>query len=158
MLDVLTPAGQRTVVQEKAAVEMFRRHNPAIDFLSTPKHLPADVDGVLAIGGELKAVVEVKCRRIPIQKLKDEYGWKWLVTYDKIERARRCAVSHRVPLVGWLWLHPENILLTQRICEPDGTFTVPIEVITSETQATVNGGRAIRSNALIPMQNARVWK
>ncbi len=158
MLDVLTPAGQATVAQEREAVEIFRRHNPEFDFVGTPKHLPADVDGLIACRGEVRAVVEVKCRQMTFQNLKEEFAWKWLITFDKLDRARKCAVSHRVPLTGWLLLLPERTLLTQRICEPDGMFSVPIEVVTSVTQRTVNGGTATRSNALIPMQTARVWR
>jgi len=158
LLDVMSPRGLMTLAQEREAVAIWKRHHPAIEFSGTPKSMPADVDGVLHRGGELLAVVETKCRDMTVGQLMGGFEAKWLVTFEKIVRARKLAVGLGLPLSGWLYLPPDKALLTLRICEPDGTFVVPFDVQTTTTQRTVNGGSATRSNAFISMTNARVLR
>jgi hypothetical protein len=158
MLDILSRRGRLSAEQEQRAVGVFRKHHPDYIYAGTPKDKPADIDAVLVNGSDLVAVVETKCRKLTLQQLLEKYQGLWLVSFDKIERARRGAMSHQVPLVGWLWLDDDQLLLTQRLCEADGTFAVTIAIKTTMTQRTINGGTAVRSNAFIPMDKAKVLR
>ena len=158
-LDVLSPKGQQSVRDEQAAVALFVGRFPQYAYAETPKHLPADVDALLMTGGALRQVVETKCRYdCDLQKFMGAYGGQWLVTYDKVVRAMAVAKGLRIGLMGFLYLAPSKTLLVQRITDDEGKFLVSLKVETTQTQATTNGGLAVRSNAFIDMRKATVIK
>ena len=158
-LDVLTPKGQQSVRDEQAAAALFMGRFAGYSYCETPKRLPADVDAILMHGGALRQVVETKCRYdCDLAKFMGAYKGQWLVTYDKVVRAMAVAKSLRIGLMGFLYLAPSKTLLVQRITDDEGKFLVSLKVETTQTQATTNGGVAIRSNAYIDMRNATVIK
>ena len=158
-LDVLTPKGQQSVRDEQAAVALFTARFPQYSYLETPKQMAADVDALLVTGGHLRQVVETKCRYdCDLDKFMGAYRGQWLVTYDKVVRAMAVARALRIGLMGWLYLAPSKTLLVQPLVDAEGLFVVPMKIITSNTQATTNGGRAVRSNAYIDMTQAIVIK
>lgn len=158
-LDVLTPKGQQSVRDEQAAAALFIGRFPAYNYLETPKQLAADVDALLVMGGSLRQVVETKCRYdCDLTKFMGAYRGQWLVTYDKVVRAMAVAKSLRIGLMGFLYLAPSKTLLVQRITDDEGKFLVSFKVETTQTQATTNGGLAIRSNAYIDMTKATIIK
>lgn len=153
-LDVLTPRGQKTVAQEQRAAAIFQSRHPDFVYVSTPKDGPASVDAVLLKGTNLAGVVETKCRVMTRQQLTG-YGDEWLVTWSKIDRARSIAAGLGVPLFGFLYLVPDDLLLVVRVSDKTGVLLVPVRVAATETRATVNGGSAVRNNAYIPMITAQ---
>lgn len=152
-LDVLTPRGQETVAQEQRAAAIFQSRLTEFVYVSTPKDGPASVDAVLLKGTNLAGVVETKCRVMTRQQLTG-YGDEWLVTWDKIDRARAIAAGLGVPLFGFLYLVPDDMLLVVRISDKTGALLVPVRVAATETRATVNGGSAVRNNAYISITTA----
>lgn len=92
-----------------------------------------------------------------MQQLRDDFKHEWLVTYAKIERARDIAKAFCVPLIGLLYLVDEPAFLCIRLANATGEFACPIRVERTETQATVNGGKALRDNAYIDVSQGTLF-
>jgi hypothetical protein len=161
-MDILTPKGEETRKQEVRAIDILLRNMKGYHYVDTPKEKPAIIDGFITKGGFIAYACEVKCRTMTKQTLETDYQNRWLVTLDKIIAAREVAGALCVPLVGLLYLVPDDLLLVQRICEePDnqlGLFATSMILETTVTQRTVNGGTAKRTNAYIDMTNAKVFQ
>jgi hypothetical protein len=154
MLDINTPRGQVTLLDEIAAVKIFESNHPGRRYFNTPKDDRSDVDGLIfrIDTSVLTSVVETKCRYdMTLEKFAEVYGRKWLVTFDKILRGIKVAEALRVPFGGFLYIVPSRALLTQCIWKPDTGFDVDLEVRKTTTQATVNGGMATRDNAFLDL-------
>jgi len=147
-LDVNTPKGQKTIVQEQRAVELFCEHFPSTKYVNTPKKGSATVDSLLIKEGNLVGVVETKCRQMTRSQL-EQYGDEWLVTWDKIDGARKIATSLGVSLWGFLYLVPDDLLIIVEISNAQGEFLREMRVEATQTQKTVNGGLIVRNNAYI---------
>ena len=154
-MDILTPKGQETREQEKEALTLFRETFRDFDFIETPKHLPADIDGLIFRDGTLIAGVEVKCRNMTAKHLRDEYSNRWLVTADKIDRSVAVCKSLGIDFRGFLYLVPDKILLIIPIWSYGKGYVADIEYENTKTQATVNGGMAFRLNAYIDVNGAK---
>jgi hypothetical protein len=149
-LDVLTPRGQVSVQYERRAYEIFHKRFPQYEIRLTPKAQPSDSDGIIFDRvGEMRAIIETKCRDMTRAKFETVFSSRWLITNDKLERCRKIAQSMRVPFVGLLYLIPDDDILVQPIYRADGTAATEIEKRWSETQATINGGIARRLNAYV---------
>jgi hypothetical protein len=158
-LDVLTPKGQQSVRDEQIAAGIFLSQNPRYAYCQTPKQRGADVDAILLRNGVMDQVIETKCRYdCDMDKFMGQYRGQWLVTYDKIVRAMATAKSLQIGLTGFVYIVRSQILLVQRIVDAEGKFMVPFSVQTTQTQATTNGGLAVRANAYIDMRDATVIK
>lgn len=155
-MDILTPKGQLTLVQERNAVRIFTENFHPYQFTETPKDKPADIDGIISIYGKMIAGVEVKCRNMKMDTLTNEFGKKWLITADKVDRCVNTCKSLGIDFRGFLYLVPEKILIIVPIWSYDNGFVSPIEREHTKTQTTVNGGTIIRENAYIHLQNVKV--
>lgn len=154
-LDIDTPKGQRTLQQENRAVEIFHQNFPEYTYVATPKDKPASVDAVIQHGNNIVAVVETKCRNTKLATFQNEFGNEWLVTADKIERCRQIALDFNVRLCGFLYLVPDDVLLTITIYNEHGLLVPAMRLVATETQATCNGGKVVRNNAFISMASAK---
>jgi hypothetical protein len=157
-MDILTPKGQKTRQQEDRAIEIWLSHYPDCPYIHTPKDKPATVDAVLCNKGSIKAVVETKCRDFSYETFKRKFQGNLLISYEKIIKAADIASSMCVPLVVFLYMVEDDSLLYQKIWEPGVGWTCTILIRPTWTQATVNGGKALRSNAFIHMDEARLLK
>lgn len=154
-MDILTPKGIKTLEQECRAYELLTTAYPTLSCMITPKDQPAAVDAVLCQNGVIHAIAETKCRtRMTLETLKVTFNYSWLVTFDKIVKARQVAIANCVPLVGLLYMVDTDELLVQKICDNNGDFLVPMWMEITETQRTVNGGRIRRYNAFIKMNGS----
>lgn len=135
---------------------MFLRHFPAIEFIETPKNLPACMDGFIVNRGTILHGVEVKCRNMTALELRKSFGNRWLVTADKIDRCVSVCSELGVGLRGFLYLVPEKILMIVPIWDYRTGYVSDIEYEATETQKTVNGGLAVRQNAFIDVSKAKV--
>lgn len=155
-MDVLTPRGQEAVARERDAAAIFEaemlRRGRSVRYVPTRKDRPATVDAVIVENDEVVAVVETKCRSdFDLATFRGEYGSRWLVTFDKIERCRIVAAGLSVPLLGFLYVVRDGVLLWVQIADARGEFVVPFDVRVTPTTATCNGGEARRANAFIGM-------
>ena len=153
-LDILTPRGQITLMQERRAIAILAHHYGDYHFIPTPKGLPATIDGIVVHSNALFAIAEVKCRTMTLDTFKRQFNSQWLVTYDKIEGGRRLADGMQVQLWGLLYLVSDDVLLCKTLYRPDRGWLTAFGVRKTETRATVNGGIANRDNAYIDMTSA----
>ncbi len=157
-LDILTPAGQESLLQERQAIDALIRARPRLRWVETDKATPARFDGFLHLrrgqSDVLAAIVEVKCRNLSLDTLRDQYENRWLITANKIADGITTAKMLGAPFIGLLHLVPDGLLLVQKITHTDGTPAVDIRYETTTTQATINGGEAIRLNAFVDMSQA----
>lgn len=127
-------------------------------YIQTPKDSPALVDAII-VSNKIEGVVETKCRYgLTLSQFNESYNSEWLVTWSKVQEGMKIAAGLRVPFVGFLYLVDSGHVLMQRITQPDGRLVVDIRLSTTETQASINGGKAMRTNAFIDMKLANVYK
>jgi len=153
-LDINTPRGQLTLADEQAAVAIFESHYPQFQYVHTPKKKPSDIDGLIVNVSDatLVCVAETKCRYdMTLEKFGDAYGSKWLLTFEKFVKGYKLADSCRVPFYGFLYLVPSRCLLIKKLWSPQTGLDVEFDVRKTQTQATINGGDALRDNAYIDM-------
>ena len=156
-LDVLSTKGQQSISDEVAAVSLFTAKFSQYSYVETPKDKPADVDAFLLMDNRFRQVVETKCRYdCDMSKFMNQYKGEWLVTWEKIEKAKNLAKQLCIGLTGFLYLVPSKTLLVQKITDETGRLLVPMRLETTTTQATINGGQAKRTNAFIDMKKAMV--
>lgn len=157
-LDVNSPRGQQTVADEQEVRRLMFRLG--YRYVETAKDGPALVDAILTDRNarNLVAVAETKCRYdVTHDEFVRAYRNEWLVTWEKIAEGMRIARAMRLMFLGVLYLVKSRTVLTVRIAEASGLLVAPIRLQATETQATCNGGRALRTNAYIDMRGARVF-
>jgi hypothetical protein len=159
MMDILSPKGQLSVEDEQRAVKIFVSNFAGFIYAETPKNKPADIDAFIINNGIIVACVETKCRYdCDLHKFQTQYENKWLVTFDKLEKARSIAKSLCIKSVGFLYLKQSDVLLVQSISDQNGNYIPDINIATTATQATINGGKAIRTNAFINMNQSKILR
>ena len=159
-LDINTPKGRATLVEEGRAVELFGWRFPNLRFVHTNKERAAKIDGLL-VQRYVRYLVLISCRRdCTVETFRTTWNWEWLLTEAKLKDGARLSVDHMASLVGWLYVVDEDVLLVQRLYDPAwgevGERFVKHEVRVTETRRSVNGGRAVRPNAFIKMDRAVV--
>ena len=158
-MDILTEKGQVSLSDEQHAARWVEKKF-SLRYIQTPKDSPAVIDAIITnkTSSEILAVVETKCRYdvVSLDQFQTNYKNEWLVTWSKVHNAINIATSMGVPCVGFLYLVKPKVLLMQRISEPDGKLVTEVRLSTTSTQATTNGGRALRTNAFIDMSEAAI--
>lgn len=125
-MDILTPKGQETLAQERAAISLFLQSFPGFEFIETPKDTPADIDGIITKNGVMISGVEVKCRNMTADDLVNKYKNQWLITADKLDRGVNVCERLGIDFRGFLYLVPHNMLLIVPIFSyKDGWVTEP---------------------------------
>lgn len=155
MLDVNTLKGQESLKHELRAVELWNYHYQDFTYVHTPKDGPALVDAVIVdLDANVVAVVEQKSRNMSLEQLQ-KWDNEWLITFDKIEAGRYVANSLGVPYIGFLYLIPDDLLITKKISDKHGQWTCDFRTDITETQETINGGKIDRLNAYIKLDGAQ---
>lgn len=144
---------------------MFTENFPGFNFVETPKNKPSDIDGfiyreddpIIEYGsGCLISGVEVKCRNMTAAELREKYENRWLITADKVDRGISLCRGLGIDFRGFLYLVPEKLLYIVPLWHYDGTPAADIILDRTLTQATVNGGMAMRLNAYVDVGKAVV--
>lgn len=155
MLHVNSPKGQESLEHELRAVQLWNSHYTDFTYVHTPKDGPALVDAVIVDNDtNVVAVVEQKSRNMSLEQLQN-WDMEWLITFDKIEAGRYVGNALGVPYIGFLYLIPDDLLITQKISDKDGKWTCEFRTDTTETQETINGGKIVRLNAYIDVTGAK---
>ena len=97
-------------------------------------------------------VAEIKSRvRAGDQLISLDYVNKngYLITYEKIRYGAMVSSIYKVPFFLIVSLMTEGKLLMWKITDNFGNIICDIESIYSKTQANVNGGEAVRRNAIL---------
>lgn len=157
-MDIHTLKGQKTLLQEKEAIEIYQANRPEFMFVHTDKDSPSAIDGMLIDKMcNLKAIVEIKCRdNVTREEFRKNFNDEWLVTYEKIAKGIELARQIQTPFVGFLYLVKEKILIVTTIWSPKtGISHMTIE--RTATQKTVNGGLIYRDNAYIKLSACKEY-
>jgi hypothetical protein len=155
MLDVNSPKGQESLEHELRAVQLWNHHYTEYTYVHTPKNGPALVDAVIVDNDtNVVAVVEQKSRNMSLEQLQ-KWNNEWLITFDKIEAGRYVANSLGVPFIGFLYLIPDDLLITKQLSNAYGEWTCDFRTALTETQETINGGKIVRENAYIDLTGAK---
>ena len=155
MLDVNSPKGQKSLEHELRAVQLWQHHYPDFTYIHTPKDGSALVDAVIGDNDcNVVAIVEQKSRNMSLEQLQN-WNMEWLVTHAKIEAGRTTAHALGVPFIGFLYLIPDDLLITKQLSNAKGEWTCDFRVDMTETQETINGGKITRENAFIDLTDAK---
>jgi hypothetical protein len=155
MLDVNSPKGQASLEHELRAVQLWNSHYTDYTYVHTPKNGPALVDAVICDNDcNVVAVVEQKSRNMSLEQLQN-WNNEWLITFEKIEAGRYVANSLGVPFIGFLYLIPDDLLITKQLSNANGEWTCNFRTALTETQETINGGKIVRENAYIDLTEAK---
>lgn len=167
-LDINTPKGQISLMQEQTALNALRaKFNRTI--VQTPKKLDAKCDGMIlsADNSTINSVYEIKCRE-NLEVGDDGLVYyvspngrryvedTWLITNEKITSCVDVASKLRVPFIGLLYIVPSNIVFQFHISNAMGNYMFPFDVKNTRTQKTTNGGQIMRDNAYLPFKYARI--
>jgi hypothetical protein len=159
-MDINSVRGQDSLMHERI-MSMWIETAWKCRYIETPKDSPALIDAIITDerGGTMRAVVETKCRyNLKLAQLKNSFNNEWLVTWTKVQNAMKIAISLGVPCVGLLYLVEEKTLLVQKLSDQYGNLMAKLRIENTETQATINGGKAVRNNAFIDMTNAKIYQ
>ena len=155
MLDLNSPKGQESLEHELRAVQLWQHHYSDYTYVHTPKTGAALVDAVIVDNDtNVVAVVEQKSRNMSLEQL-HKWDTEWLVTYAKIEAGRQTAAALGVPFIGFLYLIPDDLLITKQLSNAKGEWTCDFRTALTETQETINGGKIVRENAYIDLTEAK---
>jgi len=118
---------------------------------TTPRF--ALIDGVATIAGEITHVIEFKSRNESYTSMK-RMG-TYLISYDKLINGTKIADMMGVPFILLVYLIKDQTLLGIRVSE-GGEFVIDMDVRDTITQKNINGGRVMRSNAFIDINNFHI--
>lgn len=177
-IDAMSPMGLVAVDWARKGLKAWNKKNPQHCWIETNQDRYADLDAIIGIpdgqwaskhigspvdarcvwiDAEINQVMEIKSRfGVTKEKFFDEWKGTWLVTYDKLKRCYDTAYSLRTNLTGLLVLVDSSVcyhtLLAEYNKDTGGLeWRIKFEVMTTETQKTINGGTALRENAYIDM-------
>jgi hypothetical protein len=153
-LDVNTPRGQKTLKQEEEQLEILKKSIPSYDFIHTPKDMASDVDGFIVQDKTIIGMFLSSCRTATRKQIMN-WGDTWLLTYDKLQKSVPLAKQLCVPVYGFLYLVPDKMVLSLRLISSKGEIIPTMKIERTKTQATVNGGQTIRTNAYIDLSQAK---
>jgi|TARA_R100001530_G_scaffold117429_1_gene84554 hypothetical protein len=152
-LDINTPRGQKSLEYERKMIERIERELN-VDIFETDKKSAAKCDGIMVKRNELVGVFESKCRNMSVSQLYN-FG-SWLITHKKIEFGKMLSEMMMVRFYGFLYLIPDDSILAWMITDKEGNYAFKFDSWETETQETINGGKAIRNNSFLPVDNA-MW-
>ena len=156
-MDLWTAKGAKTLQDERRAIALWSKHYPSYEIVPTPRDVPAPVDAIVTHLGEISAVAEFKCRYdMDLAVLQGPRENRWLISQHKIDDLLKASFLLGVPAVGFLYLAPDDCLLTVVLSDPRGRPIVDIETKRRQTSATVNGGISDKPCAFVDMTSARV--
>jgi hypothetical protein len=149
-LDCTTPIGQAWIARQRAIVAYCSRAWQ-VDAASPADDSDSVIDALFSRAGRLLAVGEVKARNLTIAEL-HAHG-SYLVTFDKLVIARDVGARLRVPFVLIVGL--VDAVVFWQVADPAGRWLVDMRINRTTTQATCNGGDAVRANAYLSLDDMR---
>lgn len=118
----------------------------------TDDNRDADVDALFISDGTLVGIAEIKCRSMSLDQLR-KYG-DYLITESKLVRGEVVSTALRVPYMLIVQLSDATVFW--RVTDRRGKRQITWETRETETQATCNGGKAVRMNAYLPLDDMKI--
>lgn len=155
-LDINRGNGPETARQEQKMFDLIRDFFPKSlgNIVETPKYKPAAYDGFIYDKNNVMThIFESKCRKMTFNQM-ETWGNTWLITLNKLKECAEVSRLSQVPMLGFLYLIPEQTCIMWEITNSVGGFKFDFKSKKEETQATCNGGKANRVNAHLPYKCA----
>lgn len=155
MADIRSPRGRANEVHNEKCWAEIMRHFSFLDVKREILHDTHPADGIIRSRATNKPLmlVEVKSRHDFDESIFwDRHRGTWLISNHKLRDNIPIARSMGVTFCGAMHIVRSRVILFKKIWT-DGV-TCEHEVRRCSTQATINGGMAVRDNAFIPMNDA----
>ena len=161
MLAVNTAKGRESAKLAREA--LGRLQNMAPKFIYFPDYSSSPHDGYVVTGDTIVGIFESKVREAGVSEDKQViYNGKaysdYLVTADKLDKGIAHAKAHQVSFYLFVYFQHTDCIAIFTVYDYKTGSIVPFERKITHTQATVNGGNAMRENAFIPMIHAKIIK
>jgi len=134
-------------------LDTLRDVYPEKQFFGTRKSKSAPYDGIITQDDFIAGIFESKCRNMSRAELRG-YNDELILTASKLYKCAERAKEIFVPFYVFIYLVPDRLVLMQQVTDTEGNYLVRFTVEKTETQATCNGGTAIRDNAYIDVSGA----
>ena len=112
----------------------------------------AHFDRLFHRGGQIVAVAEIKNRDMDWEQLV-AFG-SYLITAKKLEQGAQLARLLSAPFYLFVRLGDSKDMVYWPVANTDGDIVVAHTIRRTQTQATVNGGIAVRDNAYLSLEDA----
>jgi len=151
-------------IAEKRAITVWQNSpaNNDLYFILSPNNSGRKVqgylDGVLTEAGEIRAVVEMKCRDADWCTFENTWDKEVMIRRNKLENGKRGSRLFGVPFVLLYYLAQEDILLEMAVTDNAGNVVQPVRLERTQTRANIDGGEAFEMNAFIDMNGAILYK
>lgn len=156
MLDILTKKGQETANYEQRAYEIFLSNYSSYTIVETDKTKASIIDSFIVKNNTIQYMAEVKTRYTSYATLTNQFNNEWLITAEKLNKAKEISKNLCVPLVGLLYLVKDDVLLSIQLTDDNGEYIQSIRFEKTKTKTTVNNSNLIeRENAFILMTKAK---
>lgn len=156
-MDIFTPKGQKSLSDEREMIKSldhaYKSNGKNVSFVETPKDKPSKVDGFIVENGIVIGIYESKCRYIDRAKML-EYDDKLIISHHKIESGIRMSCDIFAPFYVLAYLVNEPTCFMIQITDDTGKKVIDVDVRKTYTQASINGGIALRDNAFISIDKA----
>ena len=150
-LDCNTPVGRAWIARQHQIVDVCKTIFRC-EAVTTFDDGDAPVDVLFARRNTLIAVAEIKNRALTLAGL-NGFG-SYVVTLEKLLRGRAIAQVLRVPYVLVVGLTDAVVHWT--VTDARGDWLIDFDVAHTATQATCNGGSAVRANAYLQLGAMKV--
>lgn len=161
MLDCETPLGKMYIEEQYKTQKILEGMGFVVVSMSKKSHhsdaiiAKQEPDGLFIYG-----VAEIKTRRmagdVPLtRRYLEENGY--LITYEKIKTGCDLAFKLGVPFFLIVRVLGENFMAIWRITDEEGLFLFEFDRKVSRSQKTCNGGVAVRDNAYLPIDKAKLF-
>ena len=154
MLDSETEGGRRYIEEEALVAERVGEV-----FGVTPLSLGSATthsDRLFSRDGTVVSIVEIKSRNMSLSEL--ENLGSYLLSYHKIDWGIAAAQLLHVPFLLFVSLMKSNHIVYWTIANGEGNIRCNFQVQDTKTQATCNGGVAVRENAYIFLDGMKVLR
>jgi hypothetical protein len=153
ILNCQTPAGQEWLRKNRLALKAIERQT-GFEFLGISNDEPSRIDGFIhdPLSQTIIGSYEIKTRAFGLDKLRNVYGNRWLISWSKLYAISQMTKDLRIPFYGVLHLLEDDLILKQEIFTKSGSWAANHHVV----DKVVNG----RSEkvALIDMSNSEKYK
>jgi hypothetical protein len=152
-LNCQTPAGQEWLRKNRLALKAIERQT-GLEFLGISNDEPSRIDGFIhdPLSQTIIGSYEIKTRAFGLDKLRNIYGNRWLISWSKLYAISKITKDMRIPFYGILHLLEDDLVLKQEIFNKNGSWAANHHVV----EKAVNG--RTEQVALIDMRNAEKYK
>lgn len=151
-LDINTPVGAFYKHRQQELLDRFATLYPTFDVWVTDPDREATVDALVSKGGRVVAVMEARCRNMPLAKLRS-YG-SAIISAKKLRRMRALGASLCARVL--LFNGYDDAIGFWTLYDDHGAQVTPFTEAMTEGQATCNGGRIVRRHAYLSLDTMKV--